>query len=327
MFDCSKEIKRYHDDAVTLPETIREKLRGHRKANQDRLIGRQKESKKPVPKKFVKQGSYSMHLMIQHPENDYDIDDGAVFDQAELGDDMTPKEAKEMVCSALKDDRFSKQPEIHTNCVRIFYAEGHHVDVPVYRTKDNESYELASKEWRKSDPEGVTKWLQDSAQLKTDSGKQLRMLIRLLKKYARSRSTWNMPSGLVLAVLVNEQYSSVYSRIDDAFVDVISKIRNRLLSNIEIKHPVINESLSEKCEPAIKELRQKLSDALEDLNVLNDAGCTKLKALKAWKKVFNTDFFDGLIDEESKRSALGSFFVGKETPCQPVDKVNGGKGG
>ena len=37
---------------------------------------------------------------------------------------------------ALKDPKFNKQPEIHQNCVRVFYAEGHHVDVPAYRKFD-----------------------------------------------------------------------------------------------------------------------------------------------------------------------------------------------
>ena len=43
-------------------------------------------------------------------------------------------ETKERVREALKDKRFKRQPEIFTNCVRVFYAEEdeekHHVDFP-----------------------------------------------------------------------------------------------------------------------------------------------------------------------------------------------------
>ena len=41
-----------------------------------------------------------------------------------------------MVCDALRDDKFSKQPEILGNCVRVYYSEGYHVDVPSFRVID-----------------------------------------------------------------------------------------------------------------------------------------------------------------------------------------------
>lgn len=328
MFDCSSEITRFHDEKVTLPEEVRKKLRKHRQANQDRLTARLKESEDPIPFDFVQQGSYAMHTMTQHPENDYDIDDGALFKREDLGESKTPRAAKEMVCDALQDDRFDKQPEIHTNCVRVYYAEGHHVDIPVYRTKvDGSGYELASTEWKHSDPDGVTKWFKNSSKAKTDGGAQMRQLVRSLKKFGKSRESWNMPSGLIITVLVNERYSTVVTRLDEALYNVMSSIKQRLDFDKSIRHPVVDESLSDKCKSAVEELNQRLEWALEELSVLKDADCTRLKALKAWKKVLNTDFFNSMIDEESQRAAVKSFYVSSGTPTEPVDKVGGGRAG
>ena len=72
---------------------------------------------------------------------EYDIDDGLVLWRHQLVDEkgieLTALQVKEMVRDALKDKRFNRQPEIHSNCVRVFYAEEdeerHHVDFPVYR--------------------------------------------------------------------------------------------------------------------------------------------------------------------------------------------------
>lgn len=328
MFDCSSEIQKFHDEEVTLPEEVRKKLRKHRKANQDRLTARLKENEDPVPFDFVQQGSYAMHIMTQHPDNDYDIDDGALFRRDDLGKSKSPQSAKQMVCDALQDDRFDKQPEIHTNCVRVYYVEGHHVDIPVYRTKeDGSGYELASTEWKHSDPEGVTKWFKTSTKAKSDDGVQMRQLVRLLKKFSKSRDSWNMPSGLIITVLVNERYNTVLTRVDEALYNVMSNIKQRLDFDKSIRHPVVDESLSDKCQPAVKELRERLEWALDELKVLHQADCTRVKALKAWKKVFSTDFFNAMIDEESQRSAVKSFYISSGTPTEPVDKVGGGRAG
>lgn len=327
MFDCSSEIAKFHDERVTLPEDIRKKLRGHRKANQDRLKSRLEEGSKPLPFDFIQQGSYAMHTMNQQAKNDYDIDDGALFRREDL-QTMSSCEAKEMVCEALQDDRFEKKPKIHTNCVRVYYAEGHHVDIPVYRTIENgNGYQLASSDWKQSDPQGVTNWFKNSCQAKSDGGTQMRQLVRLLKYFAKSRESWNLPSGLVFSVLVNECYSSVRTSLAETLYDVMYNIKQRLEYDKSIRHPVVNESLSDKCQPAIIELIERLKSALEDLQVLRTSDCNKAKALKAWGKVFATDYFDATINEELERAAVKNFYVATRTPDAPVDKSGGGRVG
>ena len=120
MIDCLKEIEKFHNLNVRLPEVLRDEMRQRRKANQDRLKARLEKNEKPMPKRHVKQGSYAMHTMVLPPDKDprpdYDIDDGAVFDRDKLkgpqGGDMTPREAREMVRNALDDGSFKKRGQI-----------------------------------------------------------------------------------------------------------------------------------------------------------------------------------------------------------------------
>lgn len=186
------------------------KLREHRNANRDRLKENLKDNENPSPLRFQKQGSYAMRTTIQHPANDYDIDDGVVFAKADLtgarGAEMTPLDVRKMVCDALKDDRFSQQPEVLKNCVRVYYNEGHHVDVPVYResgAEGSELCEIASSIWRESDPAEINDWFDgqivNKKSERDDDDTQFRRMVRLRKRYTGSRDSWNLPTAVQLS--------------------------------------------------------------------------------------------------------------------------------
>jgi hypothetical protein len=320
MIDCDLEIRKFHDDKVTLKKEDQDTLRGNRDANQSRLKDRLDKNKDPLPKKFVKQGSYAMRTMIQNKKNDYDIDDGALFDRAELKD-KAPLDARKMVCTALQDSRFKRQPEVLKNCIRVYYDEGHHVDIPVYRnTESDKGYELASSEWKESDPEGVNSWFKDCKKRQIDEGEQFVRLVRLLKAFSRSRESWKSPSGFAITVLANECIKSVFSKEDEALRSAMKNICDRLKSNLEVQHPVVSESLSTGKETKFSNLLNYLTDALSDLEVLDNLSCSKLNALKAWKSVLNTDFFDEQIAVESEKKSLNSIQVMSSNPSTPFEK-------
>jgi len=200
MKDCSKDVLAYHDDKVTLPKSERTNMRDRRDATRERLKKRLKDKENPSPQEFIKQGSYAMITMVQDSNNDYDIDDGVYFTQTSLkgpnGGDKAARDARQMVCDALKgDDRFSQEPEVKKNCVRVFYKAGYHIDLPVYRIRDDdEDYELASgSDWVHSRAADVEDWFNKANQeLSPDetNGRQFRRMVRLLKKFAKSRESW-----------------------------------------------------------------------------------------------------------------------------------------
>ncbi|KIH76243.1 hypothetical protein SAMN05660860_00144 [Geoalkalibacter ferrihydriticus] len=343
MKDCSKDVLAYHDDKVTLPQAERTNMRDRRDANRERLRKRLKERENPSPQEFVKQGSYAMLTMVQDAANDYDIDDGVYFTQASLkgskGGDKPAMEARQMVCDALADSRFNKAPEVKRNCVRVFYNDGYHVDMPVYRIRTSDGdYELASgSDWKHSRAADVEEWFNQANQTKSpdeNNGRQFRRIVRLLKKFAKSRNSWKSQtaSGFSITILAEEQYVSNKDREDAALRDTMNKIYNRLLWNLEVSHPVTPGAKVTKGpdDTKMRVFRDKLKEALDNLAVLDDADCTREKALKAWDKVFNTDYFMSRYKGEEKvkdseNSAFLSSLIATKSEPVAVQKNGGGR--
>lgn len=322
MHDCAKDVLAHHDEKVTLPQAERTAMRDRRNANRDRLKKGLKEQEKSAPREFKSQGSYAMKTMVQHPAKDYDIDDGVYFDMdvlvGERGAEMTALQARQMVRDAIDDGSFKTPPEVHKNCVRVIYEAGYHVDVPVYRrvvTKDavgNETchHELASSDWKRSDARDVTDWFEteNNAQSPdTDNGRQLRRIVRHIKKYARSRDSWGnqILSGFGITKLVTECLRGDADREDKALHDTMKAIRDRLNGSLIVKHPVTpGETITKGDNDAsARFLRDRLTEAVDNLAPLFDADCTREKALKCWDKVFNTTFFSDRLEKDATAKA------------------------
>jgi hypothetical protein len=245
VFDCSKDVIAHHDEKVTLRQAERTTMRERRNANRERLKRGLKDAGKAAPREFVSQGSYGMKTMTQHPESDYDIDDGVYFDKDALvgprGAEMSALEARHFVRDAVDDGSFSRPPEVRNNCVRVYYVAGYHVDMPVYRRivyKDaggdyNYYYQLASTDWKRSDARNVTEWFEEQNNTQspdTDNGRQLRRIVRQIKKFARSRESWKgqILNGFGITKLVTECYCASGNREDAALHDTMKAIRDRL---------------------------------------------------------------------------------------------------
>lgn len=319
MRDCAKDVLAFHDEKVTLKKPEQDNMRGRRDATRTRLKTQLQKEGKPLPKEFIKQGSYAMLTMVQDDGNDYDIDDGVYFTQASLkgpnGGDKAARVARQMICEALKgDDRFSQEPEVKKNCVRVFYTAGYHIDLPVYRIRDDdEDYELASgSDWVHSRAADVEDWFNKANQeLSPDetNGRQFRRMVRLLKKFAKSRESWKplIASGFSITILAKEKYVADKDKEDWSLRETMRGIYNRLLFNLEVDHPVTPGAKVTNGPDDVKMrfFRDKLEWALKELEVLDETDCTPKKALKAWDKVFNTEFFSGRYKEEDDKGDGG----------------------
>ena len=309
MKDCHADMLAFHEERVTLNRDERKEMQERRDSNRNRLKKGLERDEEPQPRMLKSQGSYAMWTMVQHKNKDYDIDDGIYFTMDALkgpnGGDRTPSAAKEMVRKAVHDNSFKTPPDVRTNCVRIYYNAGYHVDLPVYRVVEEEDssgaterYELASSEWKSSDPSAVTDWFSTANQSQspnTDNGGQLRRITRLFKTFARSRASWNgrIATGFMVTKLVVDHYRANEAREDISLYDSMCSIRDRLNQNLEVDHPVVSgEKLTKGPDDAhTRFLREKLSDAIATLDVVFEQECTIADARKAWDKVFNTDFF------------------------------------
>ena len=364
LYNCHDDILAYQNEKVTLPKVEQDEMRDRRNTNRQRLKDGLKRDGEPAPTGFQSQGSYAHRTMVQHKERDYDIDDGVYFWKDDLkgpnGGDKTAGQAKEMVRKALHDERFNRPPEVRTNCVRVYYNAGYHVDVPVYRKvkttniwgEEEVHYEIASSDWKRSDPAEVNRWFKRENERQSPdatNGRQLRRDVRLNKAFARSRESWRprIASGFMITTLiVNECYRANAAREDKALYNTMVAMRDRLNWDLEIKHPTVEgEMLTSGPDDArTKFLREKLDWAIGELGVLFDPGCTREQALKAWDKVFNTTFFSERLEDEkateqksegagTAAAALGAgvaaalLIKGAEQAAaeEPVDKRGGGR--
>lgn len=350
MFNCSKEVSSYHDDRVTLPQSERTEMRDRRNSNRDRVKNGLEYNGDPVAEEFVSQGSYAMKTMVQHKNNDYDIDDGVYFVKEDLkgsqGADKTALDARQMVRNAVDDGGFKTPPAVRKNCVRVFYEKGYHVDLPVYRRVEEkdvwgnitEYFELASSDWTRSDARDVTNWFnQENRNQSPDetNGRQLRRVTRLHKKFAQSRDSWKgrIGSGFMITKLVTEKYAKDINREDLSLYGTMKAIRDRLEIDLVVNHPVTPDCTitSGDADPKAKYLKEKLTDALNDLDVLFESDCTREKAMKAWDNVFNTTYFSDKFgkSDDQKANAAGGGLVsgggGSGSPSSPVKKDGGGR--
>ena len=299
--DCSKEMTGYHADEVTLSRAEQNEMRSRRDNSRTRLKNGLSKAGHPLPKEFSSQGSYAMRTMVQDDQCDYDIDDGIYFEKDDLkdvnGDYLSALDARVRVRNALKDERLADDATVKTNCVRQNYPDGYHIDIPVYRTirstdvQGNEivEYELASgDEWVKSDARAVTRWYNDAIGQELNTGEsdysQTRRVTKLTKKLARSRVTWKgqTTSGICISKLVVDQIAVAAGRDDDALRDTWKAVQAKLDITLEIDHPVLQgKKLAEWDDDGVRFFRECLANSLVKLEVLDEIGCTREKAIKA----------------------------------------------
>lgn len=323
MKDCNEQMTGFERSQVRMSNDDRADIYGKAKTNRNRLKNGLERNESPKAIGSRTQGSYAMRTMIQHDRGDYDVDDGVYFTRDSLkndqGEDKSPEDARKMVSDALQDKRFADQPEPRNNCVRVYYKqEGYHVDVPVYREirtknaftgEETKSYEIAAGDkWRTSDPLANTKWFKDENKNKstdaTANGNdgQFVRVVRLVKGFARSRYGWSdkIASGFAISKLVADNFVQTQGRDDYVFRQTLKSISLALSLNSAIRHPVLNENITESGDEKTKFLKDRIDENLKHLEVLDKLDCSHDEAMKAWDNLFYTDWFSKQLDPSKK---------------------------
>lgn len=342
VFDCGNDMRKFHDDEVTLSGKQRTDMRERRNTGRRRLEIGLDEEEHPQPKMTCTQGSYSMHTMVQDPDLDYDIDDGVYFEENALVDGwglpLSPLEAKQRVCAALsRDKRFASPAEVFPKCVRQAYNEGYHIDMPVYRIRKEddgdggtrEVYELAGDgSWDASDARATTRWFKQQVSDRNSNnageGDQMRRIIRLTKAFARSRSDWKdeTTSGIVITKLVADHFVGSADRDDEALLETWKAIKYQLGLTTEVAHPVNASNLAESGNSKVRFFRDKLAWAIQELAIVED-DCTRGEARQAWDDVFDCSFFQNLSDPAQKTEASRAFFIASSDRADVRNDGNG----
>ena len=310
MIDCSKDIVEYHNKKVKLPDKNANAMKSRQASIRSQLEKGLKRRGLPKPQMEV-QGSFAMKTMIQNDEHDYDIDDGVYFDAKSLSStdskkEMTSRRVRKLVRNAAKDKKIVLKCEARKKCVRIHFKKGCHIDMPVYRlvqNKSNKGSNLISEiaidnGWKRSDAQKVTSWFEKKNRERsrgTPGGDQMRRMVRLMKKFCKSRKRWKhkMLGGFAVTVLVAECYQKNATREDKALYNTMKSIQKRLKKNRVIRSPVTRDQkiTDDITDEKAQFLLEKLTVAIENLVPLFSPKCTPPNALKCWDAVFNTDFF------------------------------------
>ena len=218
MYNAHKELFTFYDEYVRLDRDTQSKLTGYRDTNIERLEDGLEELGYAVPIRTCGQGSYAMFTMVQHADNDYDIDTAVIFDRDDLP--ASPLKARQRVLAGIENAEvgFKQPPEARTNAVTIWYADGHHIDLAVYRcyadASGNEVIEHAGAEWTRRNPTEITDWFMGEVARQSPSREvgaavndgQMRRIVQLLKMFAKLHPSWNLPGGLSISALVAECY-------------------------------------------------------------------------------------------------------------------------
>ena len=338
MYDLHSEMITFYDRHVRLGKEEQDKLRDYRDKNIERLeAGLQKLDYNPLVR-TVGQGSYTMHTMVQHPDNDYDIDNAVIFSSDDLPSGSL--EARQRVLAAVKEGggnfSFNQPPEARTNAVTVWYADGYHIDLAVYRCYPdlfgNEIIEHAGVEWTRRDPSEMNDWFKNEVTRQSPSPEkgatvkegQMRRIVQLLKMFAKSRASWNLPGGLLISALVAERYSPDWNRDDVALYNTMAAIRTRLQVNKEILNPVDPSlKLTDKDEHVNRVIRfeEKLGKAIDWLAPVQAHDCDEITAYRSWRNVFQHEYWSELVSgAELQQSAKYVTSIGALHVTKPAER-------
>jgi hypothetical protein len=252
--------------------------------------------------------------------DEYDIDVALLFRKEDLPAD--PLEARQVVRDALqkKCTNFAKEPEARTNAVTVWYQEGYHIDFAVFRTWTESTWvgevkkiEHASSEWQARDPSEINDWFTKAVEAKSPkpeglilltppkvSPGQLRRIVRFVKRFCKSRTSFCLPGGMITSALVVETYVADRDRDDVSLYRTLEALKNRLSFSVKVHHPLNAQiELTGKTEflNEVKRLKKEVDKNLPKLAILHKSDCTNDQARGAWDWIFNHDFWRSPVEK------------------------------
>lgn len=280
------------NDKITLTASKRDNLRISRDALRGDIKEWFSDHDKNQPK-FCWQGSFSMKTVInQLDDGEYDLDDGVYIQgYAEQSNWPSPATVHKWVKGAV-EDRTKENPKDKKTCVRVTYARGYHIDLPIYIIHDDIAF-LAHKRdgWIESDPKAFKDWFVGEIQ-DEHCGEQLRRLVKVLKAW--KDYTGVDLKGVELTILATKAFDQYDGRDDKSFKNTVENIIQNLEDDFKCVKPVSpGEDLFERFDKnqrneiiqAFKDLKEKMDEALNEED--------EEKASEYLREVFGTRFPKG----------------------------------
>ncbi|MDJ0619077.1 MAG: CBASS cGAMP synthase [Calothrix sp. MO_192.B10] len=287
MANCDKLFLEFNT-FIVLNSKGKDSLRKSRKAVRDIIRRYFQDKQNGLSPKFHGQGSFMMNTIIEPGDGEFDIDDGIYF-KVEAEPLQKVSTFHQWIWEAV-DGHTKQKPIDKQTCVRLFYAKGYHLDLPIYYIIEGQTPYLAhkGKGWIKSDPREFIKWFNGKA----DDEGQLKRIVRYLKAWSDYR-TGNFPSGFIFSILAANNI--VFHKRDDvALYKTLLKIKSSLEMSFVCYRPTT---------PAYENLLEDYSKTNKDyfLGQLNSFIKSAEEALheqtrqadacQAWQRHFGKDRF------------------------------------
>lgn len=332
MATLHKEFIKFNKN-IKLTPTRKEDLVGSRNAIKDKIkkYFREEKSRELQPK-FHAQGSFEMNTTVNPiPEYDnegnkllkYDLDYGVYFFEKENQNNRKSIDTWHSWVYNAVENHTNTRPQQKTTCVRVYFSDGHHIDLPIYYKKGNGKPELAhrKKSWLISNPVEFTEWFNNEAK----KDQQLRRIVRYLKAWKNYRQIKNthlkLPSGFALTILATNNFTP--NRSDDvAFMNTVKAIRDKLNRRFECLRPT-----TPKGENVFGDYStSRENDFMNTLNALLN-NCLKAhsesnfrKASEYMRKEFGDRFPLGEDATDNEKSSRLGGFLGASIAKKPYGK-------
>lgn len=328
MADCHNLFTDFNS-TIRLNDSKRKSLKKSRKSLRDKIRKFFKEEKEDeIKPKFHGQGSFMLDTIVEPipevVEEDgvektllyYDVDDGVYF----IGDNSERKSVQtyhNWIVEAI--DGHTNTPPVDKNtCVRTLFADGHHIDMPIYFKEEGKTPELAhrAKGWIESDPKSFQEWFEKKVKVYP----QLRRIVRYLKAWSNYRETQRkekpMVSGFILTILAANNYMS-NQRDDIALKETLILIKSSLDASFTCYRPTAptDENLLDGY--AHKDyFIQCLSDLIDSAKGAL-AETNQKKACEKWQKHFGDRFPCNIAKDEDENENLSKSFITTASASRP----------
>lgn len=278
MADLQKLFEKFNEK-ITLTKSKSDSLKTSRDALRSDVKNWFSDKNKKQPK-FCWQGSFAMKTVVNPLDGkEYDLDDGVYiqdYENMEMDEWISPSTVHKWVKDAVYE-RNQQDVIDKDTCVRVPYAAGYHIDLPIYICKDDVAY-LAHKNkgWSESDPKAFKDWFVGKVNSEA-YGEQLRSIVKYLKAW---RDYKGIPlKGIEITILATNSFDKYDERDDKSLRNTVTDIIDVLEKDFKCVKPVIPE---------------------EDL--FDDASETKKNSILSGLKTLKTNL-DKAIDESDEKKA------------------------
>lgn len=310
MANNNEQFLAFHD-VIKAQKSRKDTLRTNRDALRKRIQSYFKNNHSDyIQPKFCWQGSFAMDTILNPIKDEnglgaYDLDDGVYFISNSITDRKDLEWYHEEMYSAVKDHT-TTGAEDNDPCVTVNYADGHHVDLPVYFMIKGETPMLSHRDtpWIVSDPKALRNWFNNECSNKL----KLKRLVRYLKawcEFTRSEKGKKMPTGCIITMLASKYYVSETekNREDIMLKKLLVAMYNGLSSNngFHCYRPVapfddLFENYSEaRKNTFLAELKSFREDAERAINSKNPHD-----ACEKWQKHFGNRFCCSTAKDEDE---------------------------